>query len=201
MKTTMNFLKMGLLVFAMVLTSCSAEDGEDGVTGPQGVAGTDGIDGTDGADGQDGTDGTDGEDGNANVIYSEWLDANWNITDNATNKRMQISIAEISNTELRNKTLIYMYLRQFGTSSIYTMPSSGRWSNTWYSFTFGNNGADLDGILVALETTDGSDLTEFQYTAFRGNRFRYVLVPQESQTGKLDYSNYEAVKAFYNLPD
>ena len=57
-------LKAKLFIMALgavLVLSCSAEDGEDGSMGPQGIPG---IDGTDGSDG---TNGEDGEDGNANV--------------------------------------------------------------------------------------------------------------------------------------
>ncbi|MEX0315436.1 MAG: hypothetical protein AB3N18_14765 [Allomuricauda sp.] len=194
-----HFIFLAIIVMAFtVLTACSGEDGEDGAVGPQGIPGIDGQDGTDGADGQDGTD---GQDGNANVIFSNWIAADWNVQDDARAKSMNLLIDEIDNIELRNKTLVFVYLQQWGTSSIYPMPNAGRWSNTWYSFTFGNNGVTLNGITVTLISTNGVDLTEFQYSGSRGNRFRYVLIPESGQSGKLDYSNYEAVKTFYNLPD
>ncbi|WP_055394581.1 hypothetical protein [Flagellimonas eckloniae] len=207
MKKINGISKLLLLTVFIGLGGCSAEDGTDGLQGEQGIQGEQGeqgeqgIQGEQGEQGIQGEDGEDGEDGNANVIYSDWLDADWNSQDTPSSKIMRIPITEISQIELRNETLIYMYLRQWGTSSIYTMPSSGRWSDVFYSFTFGTNSVGFEGILVRLVTTDGGDLDELQYAAFRGNRFRYVIVPQSGQTSKLDYSNYEAVKAFYNLPD
>ncbi|OBR39394.1 hypothetical protein A9200_17465 [Maribacter hydrothermalis] len=93
MKTTTNFIKCAILIFAITITSCSkdgdigpigpqgeqgiqgdqgpaGEDGEDGegigIPGPQGEqgpAGENGTDGTNGMDGTNGTDGTNGEDG------------------------------------------------------------------------------------------------------------------------------------------
>ena len=84
MRTTMNFFKTGLMIIALVTTSCSKDgeigpigpagaQGEQGIQGEQGVAGQDGEalgvpgpqgpSGADGADGTDGTDGTDGSDG------------------------------------------------------------------------------------------------------------------------------------------
>ncbi|WP_299213136.1 hypothetical protein [uncultured Aquimarina sp.] len=50
MKTTMKFLTYILIASALIMTSC---------------------------DGEDGTDGEDGEDGNAEVIYSEWIPADF----------------------------------------------------------------------------------------------------------------------------
>ena len=92
MKTTfLNFKLLAMALGAVLVLSCSAEDGEDGVMGPQGEqgipgpqgpAGQDGEDGAigpqgpqgeqgipgeDGEDGEDGADGQNGADGNANV--------------------------------------------------------------------------------------------------------------------------------------
>lgn len=168
-----------------------------GPTGPQGAAGEQGPAGSQGPAGED------GEDGNANVIYSEWMDADWNEKDDPKEKIMKITIDEISHNELRNNTLVMMYLSQFGTSSIYVMPSAGRWSNAWYSYTFGNNVSGFDGIRVQLETTDGADLTDFQYDSNRGNRFRYILIPggEQSKMPSGFFEDYEAVTEYYGIPD
>jgi len=97
-----------ILIFSISLTACSGSDGMDGVIGPQGLAGVNGVD------------------GNANIIASNWLDADWNLTDDSTNKVMRIPITEISQNALRDNTLVMVYLMQFGTGSIYTVPSAGR---------------------------------------------------------------------------
>ena len=68
MKNAIVNVKLFLMALGAVLVlSCSSEDGEDGAMGAQGEQGIAGLDGTDGTDGVDGTDGTDGADGNANV--------------------------------------------------------------------------------------------------------------------------------------
>ena len=186
-----------ILIFSISLIACSGSDGTDGV---------DGVDGTIGPQGPAGVDGQNGVDGNANVISSGWLDANWNVTDDPTTKVMRIPITELSQSDLSNSTLVMVYLKQYGTSSIYTMPSAGRWFNTWYSFTFGDSTSNYDGILITLKSTDGVALTEYQATAYRGNKFRYILIPSNSataSTGKsaLNYSNYKEVLNYYHLND
>ena len=184
MKTINKILGYSIiLIFSMGLIACSGEDGTDGI------------------DGAIGPQGTAGQDGNANVIASGWIDADWNLTNNPNQKDMRIPITELSKTDLRDNTLVMVYLKQFGTSSIYTMPSAGRWSNTWYSFTFGDNLLGYDGILITLKSTDGVALTELQYAASRGNFFRYVLIPSNTIMGSstIDYSNYEEIKTFYHL--
>ena len=77
---------------------------------------------------------------------------------------MRIPITEISNNELNSNTLVAMYLRQFGTSSVYTMPGPGRWFNTNYFFTFGSNAVGFEGILS--NKYRWISLTERQYEAF-----------------------------------
>ena len=187
-----------ILIFSIGIIACSGSDGTDGVIGPQGPAG---IDGSNGSDGLDGSNGLDGLDGNANVIASNWLDADWNLTDDPTLKEMQISISEISNTDLRDNTLVMVYLKQYGISSIYTMPSAGRWTNTWYSFTFGKNTTGREGIVIYLKSTDGVALTELQEAGLRGNSFRYILIPTSTTSNKstLDYSNYNEIVNYYGL--
>ncbi|TAI48523.1 collagen-like protein [Flagellimonas allohymeniacidonis] len=202
MKSFNYFGTIGLMLCIIFFLSCSAKDGEvgpqgeQGPTGPQGELGPQGVQGPQGETGQDGED---GQDGNANVIFSAWIRADWNSLDLPTVKEMHVPIDGIINNDLRDKTLVFVYFRQWGDGRIHVMPSEGRWSNTWYSFTFGL--ISVNGITIALESTDGVTLTENQYSGDRNNRFRYVLIPESAQSSKLDYSNYDAVKAFYSFPD
>lgn len=196
MKTMNKIFNYGIiLIFSISLIACSGSDGKDGI---------DGTDGVDGAVGPQGPAGQNGMDGNANAIASGWLDADWNLTDNTTFKEMHVPITDISNNDLRDKTLVVVYLKQYGTSSIYTMPSAGRWSNAWYSFSFGKNTTGRDGLVITLESTDGAVLTDLQFSAVKGNQFRYLLIPANTaSTGKsaIDYSNYKDVKKYYDLSD
>lgn len=59
-----KLFSMAMLCMAMVLVSCSGEDGERGPQGPQGAQGPAGADGV---DGENGVHGEDGMDGKANV--------------------------------------------------------------------------------------------------------------------------------------
>lgn len=196
-----NILKLVILLGGMMLFSCSAEDGEIGPQGPQGPQGEQGLQGEPGPQGEQGPAGEDGEDGNANVIYSNWIPADWNSLDLPRLKEMEIAIADLDQFELEDKTLVFMYFTQWGDGRVHVMPSSGRWSNTWYSFTFGTISLTEIGLRVVLESTNGVDLEERQYSGARNNDFRYVIVPESAQSGKLDYTDYQEVKAYYNLPD
>lgn len=68
-KIILNTKLIIMIIGALLVLSCSVEDGQDGAMGPQGINGTNGIDGEDGTNG---VDGEDGEDGNANVMDSGW---------------------------------------------------------------------------------------------------------------------------------
>ncbi len=185
-------------VLILTLMSCSAEDGVDGQEGPQGIQGPAGADGQDGVDGQDGAD---GQDGNANVVASGWLPADWSFYDTPTKKIMRVVVNQFTQAELRNECLVMVYARQYGTSAVYSIPGPGRWSNVAYNLYFGSNAANADGILIEIKSTDGVALTDYQYDVARGNYFRYVIIPS-SQTNRLpDLSDYEQVKAYYNLVD
>ncbi len=72
-----NLFTITLVAMVLALTSCNTE----GPTGPQG---------TPGPQGPQGTPGEDGEDGTANVIYSEWMDLDWNLSDDPGYKAMLI---------------------------------------------------------------------------------------------------------------
>ncbi|MVO08864.1 hypothetical protein GOQ30_06760 [Flavobacterium sp. TP390] len=183
-------------VLILTLMSCSAEDGVDGQEGPQGIQGPAGADGLDGVDGQD------GQDGNANVVASGWLPADWSFYDTPTKKIMRVVVNQFTQTELRNECLVMVYARQYGTSAVYSIPGPGRWSNVAYNLYFGSNSPNADGILIEIKSTEnGVDLTDYQYDVARGNYFRYVIIPS-NQTNRLpDLSDYEQVKAYYNLVD
>lgn len=116
--------------------------------------------------------------GMPDILYSAWIDANWNLTDNPTSKGMLIPVTQLTNQQLRNNSVVLMYLQQYGSSLLYPMPSSGRWSNTEYAYKFGGNTAQfVQQLYVTLKSTNSVALTEYQYAGFRGNRFRYVIIP------------------------
>lgn len=183
------------LLLSLIIISC----GKDGDPGPQGDEGPQGEQGDQGEKGDKGDDGEDGEDGNANVIASAWIDANWNRLDESTSKSMIIDIDGISNSDLRNNSAVLVYLSQYGTSSVYLMDSPGRWTNTLYSFTFGSNVSNYQGIYIRLVSTNSVALTELQYAGVRGNRCRYIIIPEGSSSARIDYSNYDEVVKHFNL--
>ncbi|MHA7059318.1 hypothetical protein ACWGOQ_0018975 [Aquimarina sp. M1] len=200
MKTTLKFLSYYVIVLTMVLTtatSCDGEDGMDGAEGPQGIAGQDGADGQDGEDGQDGQD---GEDGNAEVIYSDWIPADFTGTSTSV-KFMDIDFpAELpSATSIKNTHIILVYFTGFGDGNVYLLPVLN-FRGAQFTYGFGSGSSAVEDILIRAQALSG-DLNEFQIDPARGNRFRYVIIPPNVSIGRtsIDYNDYEAVKRAYNL--
>ncbi len=198
MKTKNRIFYYVMLIFISI--SINACKGPEGPQGPPGAPGEQGAQGPQGPQGAQGSQGTAGVDGNANVIASGWIDANWNKMNTPTKKKMLISITQISNSDMRDNVLVMVYLRQYGTSSIFSMPTEGRWNNAWYSFTFGNNASIVKGLLINLKSTNGAALTEFQYSAIRGNKFRYIIIPKSrAMNNGVNYYDYDEVVNYYGL--
>lgn len=157
--------------------------------------------------GSTGPQGPQGDPGTANVIYSDWIGLNWNLTDASTDKKMLISLdgLDISYSLIKSECVVLVYLSQWGTSSIYPLNNAGRWNNTEYTYTFGSTGSTTRGLIITLESTDGAALTEYQYAAFRGNQVRYVIIPggvhARSTSPAPDYSDYQAVCRYYGIQE
>lgn len=194
MKNTYLKSLLIMLVSISLVMGCAKE----GEVGPKGDKGDKGD------TGDKGDKGDKGDPGVFSAIYSNWLDVNWNLTDNATSKSMNIPIptTTISTNDLRNNSIVLVYLKQWGTGSIYTMPSKGRWTNAFYDYQFGNTSACCTGLLIYLTSTDGVALTEFQYAAVRGNQIRYVILPLTSAGKHIDYKSlsYEEVCEMFDIP-
>ena len=185
-----NYFYLTVLTVTLTLGTLSCE-GPEGPQGPQGPQG------------EQGEQGPQGETGNANVIYSDWMDANWNYIDEPDRKVMRIIIDQIDYSDLRDNTLMMVYIQNFGDSSIYPLPGSGRWDHDeiLYSYRFGDNQDPEEGLLISVQSLDGSELREIEYSAEDGTRFRYVLVPGNIQSKMPDgfFDDYSSVIDYFNL--
>ena len=181
-----------LLTSSLLFIQCKGSQGEPGPQGATGATGERGATGNTGPKGETGT---------ANVIYSNWIGANWNSLDNPTKKVMTIESTRINQNSL-DRDLIMVYCKQWGTSEVYALPTNGRWGNVLYSFSL--IVFNFSGFLIEVKSTDGHILNDLETSAIRGNRFRYVIIPGSIPAGRkaaIDYSNYEAVKKAFNIPD
>ncbi len=215
MKTFKTHLKLATkIILAVTLItgfgSCSPEDGEIGPQGPQGEqgsAGPAGPQGPQGPAGQDGADGQDGEDGNAEVYYSDWIPANFTGS-STTSKFMTIDFpASVpSASSVSNTHIILIYFTGYGDGNVYLLPVLN-FRGAPFTAGFGSGSAASGDINITARSTSSSALSEFAISPDRGNRFRYVIIPPtvnvKSKEGKnkLDYSDYEAVKRYFDITD
>ncbi len=199
-----------VLVIAIVgYMGCSGEDGDMGPAGPQGEQGIQGEPGADGVNGTDGVDGADGatgprglpgEDGNANVIYSDRFSPNWNLINQPRIKRMVINNPDFGRNYDDGVILFYWTT---GNGSTFLLP--------WNTFSSFDGTLDTSRVSVIKGGSGdawieirkyGSDFTDSETVG--SNRLRYVIIPggvNTSAKNTIDYTDYEAVKNFYHIPD
>ena len=187
MKTTMKFLAIGLALITLTFTSCS-KDGETGPMGPAGANGTNGIDGVD---------------GNANVTASDWFEPTESSFSVNNPRYKALPLATNLNSGLLEDGVILVYYDN--DVDIYLLPyhvfaPDGTISKSVDSKI---NRASRN-IYVNIRSSD-SDLTPREYLwdqsgpAYgKGVRFRYVIVPSNTASGKkatIDYKkmSYEEV--------
>mgnify|MGYP000678148471 CR=1 FL=1 len=208
MKLSMRISKQIFSVFIIVglVLSCS-KDGNDGAVGPQGAQGEQGPagpQGQNGVDGADGTDGTDGETGTANVIFSDWILADY-LNPNSVPQNI-MGLATLSASEFNiaaDLIIVYAGNNVLGDSAeIFQLPYTHDQNLVFGFGLFGNgNGSTL--LRIQVNTIDGSNST-FSYI----DRYRYIIIPGGvSVSGKssssFDYSKmaYEEILAHFNIPE
>lgn len=212
---------MGLLLLctAMVLVSCSGEDGEQGPQGPAGIqgpqgptgpqgpagqdgaAGQDGMDGQAGADGADGTDGQDGVDGNANVQQYKISLADW----------PGGAIIEFSlpiDVQDRSNYAFFYYLNN--SSWIFSVPGrmldGSYYSSVWLTvdtidpdgYIFFNNSADNAPYQVSAGTYNELIIVAVELNSM-GAKVNGDNLLNSLKTAGIDVNDYHAVAAYFGL--
>lgn len=176
MKTTTRILGLALITMAViVMNACKGEKGDVGPSGTAGQTGATGASGATGATGQTGATGT------ANVIYSDWT--NITFTGSGTSWSGTINAPKITQ-EILDKGFIKAYFK-FG-NQVY----EGNYTNT-------QNGASMY-YYMALGSINLKSTFNATYP------WRYIIIPGGIAGGRkaaVDYSDYEAVKAYYGLKD
>ena len=186
MKNVISNARLFLMALgAIVVLSCSAEDGEDGVIGPQGPQGEQGLPGQDGADGQDGED---GEDGNANVIASEWFgpvgqsqESNGYTVYAEFDKALDGIDPEVFET---GTVLVYARFSNFveevwplGYSAILPLTISGGTTDHHFTYYF-----SPDNLKIRYRRDPVQEFISFS----PDSRFRYVVIPAGSTSSKIN---------------
>lgn len=164
MKKAMKFLTFSMMVLALVLTSCSAEDGVDGTNGAIG------------ATGPAGSDGADGQDGNANVIYSNWFQPSaWTGGGTAFAFFDKTAVGLTQEVMDQGAVLAYAKLSGDGTNVRSLPADTGNGLFLWnYLIT------SVENIRFTVTRTDGTSNVNPGTT----NQFRYVIIPGNTLASK-----------------
>ncbi len=209
MKATTNLVRsITFLLVIGLFFSCS--DGEDGAIGPagqDGINGQDGAEGVDGTDGQDGQDGADGAPGTANVIYSDWISADFLSGTESSSGLTSFGFGDDFDREV-DVVLVYGFV-DFILGTVYELPYFNVDDAEFYSVTIGS-GVGFLSLRVTAQSTDGAD-KDFEFF----DSFRYVIIPGgvsvSSSAGSLeldaksaeDYKNmsYQEIIEVFNIPE
>ncbi|QXP50493.1 hypothetical protein H0I25_05230 [Cellulophaga sp. HaHa_2_95] len=168
MKNTILDSKLFLMaICAVVIMSCSGDDGIDGAIGPQGVAGT------------DGTDGTNGEDGNANVMDSGWTLSEFSSTASSFDS------FEIVDSKITQETMDSSAVFAFGKIGTSTISIPFVFRNKSYYF---NIRPATTSIRFIANSIDSSMEV---YNDF--SEVRYIIIPSStaSKSNQPDFSKMD----------
>ncbi|MEL6975616.1 MAG: hypothetical protein AAGL29_09520 [Bacteroidota bacterium] len=184
-----------------LLASCSGEDGEMGVQGPQGEQGPQGVQGEQGPQGDQGEQ---GETGTANVIYSEWIDSEFDNNVIATGVGFDIDVPDLTQ-EIVNQGVVLVFGRNLpGLSSPDIMQLPFVTGGNFYSFRI----EDPEVLRITIASLDGSSVG----TPFFED-YRYIIIPggQPADTGdtitikgeQLDYSkmSYQEIITHFGIAE
>lgn len=185
MKTTIT----KILTLLLIVTIAACSDGDPGPAGPQGQPGTAGAPGPAGEKGDPGT---------ANVIYSEWLDLEFNGVNESNYKTMRIPEPMVT-TEFLEKggvALFFLRVEQGDVALVVSIPYE-QGGVKLFNVTQTTSGEHALGLIAMTE--DGSD---FSADIYDGVQVRYILIPGGTLTtgGRMSYS-YESLKQLYNIKD
>lgn len=171
------------LFLSLLLIATGCKKGDTGPAGPQGDQG------------DPGPQGPQGPPGSANVIYSDWLDVEFDAqTDN--NGDTVILFATINAPKLtaeildRGEMKTYVNLGTVGDPAVYPLPFIG---NAFIDVEYVIGGINLFSNAVA--STDGSGNNKTL-------QYRYVLIPGgQPARSAINWNDYNSVKKYLNLKD
>ncbi|MBU2975619.1 MULTISPECIES: collagen-like protein [unclassified Zobellia] len=189
MKTTLKFLSYIFLGIGLVAIGCSkdGDPGSDGLQGEQGIQGE---------PGQDGEDGVDGKDGNANVVASDWFQPTESDFTSSSDSHKTLPLP-LSNYNVNEDVLLVYYYDQYENNSSY----SHVYHIPYYRYHI--DGQTIDkSITIDIRptfykmyvkiTSYSRNLSPREYLwepdalnpENKGVRFRYVIIPSNTATGK-----------------
>ena len=203
MKKISILLATIIVAFFAGLQSCSkAGEGTVGPAGPAGATGPAGPAGPAGGNGAPGAAGT------ANVIYGGWvkmdLPGYWykGTAANSTTNSWGGNFAAPISQDILDKGAVMVYARYAGnTSKVFLLPTSVNIT--------GNAALVTTEIFIQLNRVYIENLWTFfpapatYIPSLYLSEFRYIIIPGavNGRKANIDYADYNAVKAAYNLPD
>ena len=207
MKTISNFLIISLSV--MLFTSCTKEGpaGPAGPTGAQGVQGATGSIGAQGVQGTTGSTGAQGVQGATGPIGPQGIAGNANVTqytyDNSFDFGVNLDFnLQVSTTlDTMNRSLWFVYLKYTGGFEYYyALPGVGYNGSSYYRNTFYFN-TNANKVIHNITRVNGPGEV---YAGIKIIRIyaNNVLVGGRSAvlSPGIDFTNYEEVRRYYNLP-
>lgn len=184
----------------------TGQDGDDGARGPRGPQGEQGERGPRGPQGPEGPQ---GEPGTANVIYSPWFNVGEDfaaprdtIIDGTLLRVTHKVFPPLTFTILR-EGIIMVYMRTNNINTIFALPYQSHAGGTPNTIDFH---ARAQRIFITRFNHDESGPPIISASL----DFRFVLIPGGVPSGNLqaglradpvDYSDYEAVAAYYGIPE
>ena len=191
-----KFSLIGLILLSVIFTSCEGPEGPQGPAGPKGDTGAQGATGATGS---------------TNIIYSDWLALPTKYTGrDVYSKYYDLPAAPITK-EVIDKAAILVYCKQTPTSIAQVVPATYIWYSTTNDITkvVGSIVSKIffrEGTLRYVELwTSSATIASNWYNRENAEYelIRYVIIPggTKARVKGLDYSNYEAVKAYYGLDD
>jgi hypothetical protein len=183
MKTITRVLGLFAVVAMFIfLDACKAEKGEVGPIGATGAVGATG------AKGDKGDTGATGAAGTANVIYSPWSVISIN-TGSSAPYTAEVSAPQITQ-DILDKGLVLSFFRNVSSLEVFPLPYSFPTSSTTTQEGYASY------IVGKIKLRSNITLSSVG--------FRYVIIPGGVAGGRraaVDYTDYEAVKKYYNLKD
>lgn len=187
---------------ALVLVSCSAEDG---ATGPAGPAGPQGEQGPAGADGQDGAQGEQGEPGTANVIYSDWITRDFETGGASETNEQLLETFGLTDFNLNEDVLLVYGRREINAlvNVVHQLPYTHTSQQEYYTFSVANFIGGSSLRILASTLDGGTNL----FTYF--GEFRYVIIPggtpvtDPASKSYKDWSNmsYKEVADYFGITE
>src|SRR5699024_8240578 len=153
-----------ILLIALIVSAGLAGTGCDsleGPAGPQGEQGPQGELGPQGEHGPQGEQGPQGEEGTDNVIYSDWIDIEWD-KDEPVIKVMAFDEPRVLENDFQNKGTILMYLKQVDGENwtIIPLPDVTDRYKAYFALAVVPS-EEVEGLVFIINSPSGSTLPGF----------------------------------------